>query len=171
MTKVPWMVRMVVGCLLCLGCASLAAAGGRATLTVRDAAALVVGPSCSAASPVAAALQVPLCEDVCTSETPCNTSCRDGIGVTTCGGYDMCDFQFPCTPNWQVTSQVLQATYGVATGPNSCDYFYFYRQTLVDANNCGQGPRVECPSLLVAQETTTNNCCFNHICSGTVICY
>lgn len=38
-----------------------------------------------------AAAQVPFCEDICTNETPCDTSCRV-VGVTTCRVWGSCDY-------------------------------------------------------------------------------
>lgn len=73
--------------------ASSAAEPGVTTRSVAPASA--AAPMCVAPPTLlmaaTAATQVPFCEDICTPETPCDTSCRV-VGVTTCRVWGNCDY-------------------------------------------------------------------------------
>lgn len=89
------MLTMAVAMAIVVGPAAASSAAEPGLTTRMVAPASAAAPMCVAPPTLlmtaTASAQVPFCEDVCTYETPCDTSCRV-VGVTTCRVWGTCDY-------------------------------------------------------------------------------
>lgn len=116
------------------------------------------------------------CSDVCTTSTPCTTSCRTQTGPeqpdeewSTCGDWGVCAAS--CVPDWQVISTQSKGGYAVYyyTTPLRCDFYATYLITERDVNQCGEPDRTWCYRELRASRND-HRCCEFYFCSPNA-CY